>query len=88
MAATLPGVFTLDGSGGGAEAILNAADESVNSPSNPAALGDWVSIFATGGGATMPTGMDGLVVTAPLSLAQAPVIGGIKAQAGVTLAVQ
>ena len=83
VAATLPGVFTLDGSGAGAGAILNAADESVNSPSNPVAPGDWVSIFATGAGVTMPAGVDGLLATAPLSLVQAPVavtIGGIACQ--------
>jgi uncharacterized protein (TIGR03437 family) len=83
VAATLPGVFTLDGSGVGPGAILNAANESVNSASNPAAPGDWVSIFATGAGATMPAGVDGLLATAPLSMPQAPVtvtIGGLPCQ--------
>jgi uncharacterized protein (TIGR03437 family) len=83
VAATLPGVFTLNGSGTGAGAILNAASESVNSASNPAAPGDWVSIFATGAGATTPSSVDGLLAAAPLSLAQAPVtvtIGGLACQ--------
>jgi uncharacterized protein (TIGR03437 family) len=83
VAATLPGIFTLDGSGAGAGAILNAADESVNSASNPVAPGDWVSIFATGAGATTPAGVDGLLATAPLSTPQAPVmvtIGGLACQ--------
>ncbi len=83
VAATLPGVFTLSGSGTGAGAILNAADESVNSAANPVPRGDWVSIFATGAGATTPSGVDGLLAAAPLSLAQAPVavtIGGLPCQ--------
>jgi uncharacterized protein (TIGR03437 family) len=83
VAATLPGVFTLNGSGAGEGAILNAADESVNSAANPVARGDWVSIFATGAGATEPAGVDGLLAAAPLSLARAPVtvmIGGLPCQ--------
>jgi uncharacterized protein (TIGR03437 family) len=83
VVATLPGVFTLNGSGAGPGAILNAADESVNSASNPAAPGDWVSIFATGAGSTMPAGVDGLLATAPLPMPQAPVsvtIGGLACQ--------
>ena len=65
VAATAPGIFTLDGSGAGPGAILNAADESVNSATNPAAPGDWVSIFTTGAGVTTPAGVDGLLATGP-----------------------
>ena len=83
VATTVPGVFTLDGSGRGQGAILNAADESVNSVSNPVAPGDWVSIFATGAGATQPAGVDGLLAVAPLSRPEAAVsvtIGGLPCQ--------
>jgi len=65
VAATAPGLFTATATGAGQGAILNAADESVNSASNPVARGDWVSIFGTGAGATTPASTDGLLVTAP-----------------------
>ncbi len=83
VASTLPGIFTLDGSGVGPGAILNAADESVNSILNPVAPGNWVSIFATGAGGTAPAGVDGLLAVAPLPMTQAPVsvtIGGLPCQ--------
>ena len=47
VAETVPGLFTLDGSGQGQGAVLNQ-DHTVNSPSNPAAPGSIVQIFATG----------------------------------------
>lgn len=80
VAATAPGIFTLNGSGAGPGAILDAKDETVNSPANPAAPGDWVSLFATGAGVTTPAGVDGLVASAPLPQANAPVevtMGGL-----------
>jgi len=60
-----PGVFTLNASGSGAGAVLNAADDSVNTAANPVARGDWVSIYATGAGATNPASVDGLLPTGP-----------------------
>ncbi len=80
VAATTPGVFSIAGSGQGAAAILNASDGSVNSALNPAARGEWVSIFATGAGVTTPAGVDGLVASAPLPAPAANVavaMGGI-----------
>ncbi len=64
VVAAAPGIFTLDGSGTGPGAILNS-DETVNSAANPAAAGQWVSIYATGGGATTPAGVDGLLPGGP-----------------------
>jgi uncharacterized protein (TIGR03437 family) len=81
VAATAPGIFTQDVSGTGPGAILNTADESVNSASNPAAPGDWVSIFATG--ATTPAGVDGLLAPGPSNPPNAKVavtIGGLPCQ--------
>jgi uncharacterized protein (TIGR03437 family) len=77
-----PSIFTLNASGSGPGAILNAADESVNSASNPAAPGDWVSIFATGTGATIAPNVDGLLATGPSnSTAKVSVtIGGLPCQ--------
>jgi len=83
VAATSPAVFTLNSTGTGAGAILNAADESVNSTANPAARGDWVSIFATGAGATNPAGVDGLLPAGPSYQPAAAVtvkIGGVACQ--------
>jgi uncharacterized protein (TIGR03437 family) len=81
VAATAPGIFTLDASGSGPGAILNAADNTVNSAANPAAPGDWVSIFATGAGATTPSGVDGLLPAGPSYTPNASVtvsIGGLN----------
>jgi uncharacterized protein (TIGR03437 family) len=52
-AGAAPGIFTLDGSGIGPGAVLNQGP-SVNSPSNPAARGDVVTLFATGIGQKLP----------------------------------
>jgi uncharacterized protein (TIGR03437 family) len=83
VAATSPAIFTLNASGMGPGAILNAADESVNSAANPVSPGDWVSIFATGAGATTPAGVDGLLAAGPSYVPNAPVsatIGGLPCQ--------
>ncbi|MGH9660181.1 MAG: hypothetical protein ACRD96_16650, partial [Bryobacteraceae bacterium] len=63
--ANRPGIFTFDSSGKGQAAIVNE-DGSVNSPSNPAPPGSVVAIYATGGGATDPPGVDGVIVGGPL----------------------
>ena len=80
VSATAPGIFTLDASGKGQGAILNAKDESVNSPANPATVGDYVVLFATGAGSTNPGSVDGWVSAPPLPVPIASVtvkIGGI-----------
>jgi uncharacterized protein (TIGR03437 family) len=77
-----PGIFTLDGSGVGQGAILNQ-DSSVNSPSNPAAKGTIVSIYATGSGQTDPPSSDGQTVGSLLAKPILPVlvqIGGVEAE--------
>jgi uncharacterized protein (TIGR03437 family) len=82
VAATAPGVFTIAGSGFGPGAILNSAG-TVNSALNPAARGDWVSIFATGAGTTTPASLDGFVASAPLPVPNGNVsvtIGGLPCQ--------
>lgn len=74
VAASAPGIFTVNSSGSGQGAILNQ-DGSVNSESNPAALGSVISIFATGEGQTNPPGIDGSINanTLPLPAPQLPV---------------
>jgi uncharacterized protein (TIGR03437 family) len=81
--ATAPGIFSITGSGQGPGAILNASDGTVNSSLNPAARGDWVSIFATGAGVTTPASVDGFVASAPLPVPNANVtvtMGGLPCQ--------
>jgi uncharacterized protein (TIGR03437 family) len=82
-AATVPGVFSINGSGQGPGAILNTTDGSVNSAAKPAARGDWVSLFATGAGVTTPASVDGFVASAPLPAPNAQVsvtMGGLPCE--------
>jgi uncharacterized protein (TIGR03437 family) len=51
VAVAAPGIFSLDSTGRGPGAILNA-DYSVNSDQNPASAGSIVMLYATGGGMT------------------------------------
>jgi uncharacterized protein (TIGR03437 family) len=79
VAASAPAIFTLDTSGSGPGAILNQ-DSSVNSPSNSAAKGSIIAIFATGAGQTNPPGVDGHVTQTVLPAPLLPVsvrIGGL-----------
>ena len=132
VAANAPGLFTIDGSGRGQGAILNA-DSTINSTANPAARGSIVALFGTGQGKTDPDWAEDALATAPYPKPVSPVtvtiggqtaevvylggapglaavlqintripagvkpgakvpvvvtIGGVKSQAGVTLAVQ
>jgi uncharacterized protein (TIGR03437 family) len=80
-----PGLFTVDASGLGGGAILNQ-DYSLNGATNPAPRGSVVMIYSTGGGVTIPPGVDAAITPAPpsplLLLATKPVsvtIGGIAA---------
>jgi uncharacterized protein (TIGR03437 family) len=57
-----PGIFSQDVSGLGPGAILNQ-DTSLNQGSRPAAVGDVVSIYCTGGGLTNPATVDGSITT-------------------------
>jgi uncharacterized protein (TIGR03437 family) len=78
-----PSIFSANASGTGQGAILNNADLTRNSASNPAALGSVIAIYATGTGVTKPASVDGsLTGTNPPLVAQ-PVtvtIGGQNAQ--------
>jgi uncharacterized protein (TIGR03437 family) len=82
VAAAAPAIFTQNFSGSCAGAILNQ-DLSVNSPSNPAAMGTVISIFASGAGQTSPPGVDGQVTGTTLPAPLLPVtvqIGGLGAK--------
>jgi uncharacterized protein (TIGR03437 family) len=71
VAATAPGLFSLDSSGSGSGVILNA-DYSVNSAANPAAAGSVVMVYATGGGLTAGQNSTGRAASAA-ALLNAPV---------------
>ncbi len=82
VAASSPGVFTLDSSGAGPAVALNQ-DSSMNSPLNPADKGTNITLFATGAGQTEPASEDGQIVGATPSrplLAVTVHIGGVQAQ--------
>jgi uncharacterized protein (TIGR03437 family) len=71
VAAANPSIFSANASGTGQGAILNNADLSKNSASNPAARGSVVVLYATGTGVLQPTDIDG-VLTPPENLPVIP----------------
>ncbi len=74
--AVSPAIFSL---GNGQGAIRNQ-DQSINGPSNPAAVGSFLSIYATGEGQIKPGGVDGQLVTDASTIPLAAValsIGGV-----------
>lgn len=62
VAATAPGLFTLNQTGSGAVVAYNS-DGTLNGASNPATRGTPVLLFATGEGQTNPAGDDGAITT-------------------------
>jgi uncharacterized protein (TIGR03437 family) len=80
VAASAPGIFTVDSTGTGQAAVLNQ-DGTVNSATNPAARGTVIAIYATGEGQTSPAGVTGGVTHSPNTTVE-PVnvtIGGVAA---------
>ncbi len=79
---SLPGIFTASAQGYGQGAIINQ-DGTINSSQNGAAPGSIVSIYATGGGQTNPSSVDGTITGNVLATPQLPVtvqISGETAQ--------
>jgi uncharacterized protein (TIGR03437 family) len=66
-AGAAPGIFTVNGTGSGQAAAINAADGTLNGPAHPARVGDYVSLYLTGEGYTTPAGNDG-TITSPSTL--------------------
>jgi uncharacterized protein (TIGR03437 family) len=58
---TAPSLFTIDQSGVGQAAAINAQIGTVNSAANPVKVGNYISLFATGEGQTTPFGVDGKI---------------------------
>jgi uncharacterized protein (TIGR03437 family) len=82
VAATAPGIFTVDASGGSGGAILNQ-DQTLNTPSNPAPRCSIISIYGTGAGQMLPAGVDGQIAGVPPAQPLIPVkvqIGGTDAE--------
>jgi uncharacterized protein (TIGR03437 family) len=80
VAASAPGIFTVDSTGTGQAAVVNQ-DGTVNSVTSPAARGTVIAIYATGEGLTSPAGVTGGVTHSPNTTVQ-PVsvtIGGVAA---------
>jgi uncharacterized protein (TIGR03437 family) len=77
VAVAAPALFSADSSGKGNGAILNQ-DNSVNSPSNPAAKGSIVILYGTGEGQTNPAGVDGRIAA---TVFPKP-LGGVKVNIG------
>jgi uncharacterized protein (TIGR03437 family) len=77
---TAPGIFVYNGN----HAVVQNPDYSVNSPTNPAHVGDFVVAYLTGGGAVNPVLPTGVAApSTPLSNVSAPytfTIGGIQAK--------
>ncbi len=81
VAATAPGIFTVNG-GAGPVAALNA-DFSLNSATNPAARGSRLTLFATGEGMASTSLAEGRVADSPYPSPAAPIqllIGGRPAE--------
>jgi uncharacterized protein (TIGR03118 family) len=84
VAPTSPGLFTVNFSGTGTAVALNA-DGTVNSPTNPAARGSMIMLFATGEGITSPADTDGIVEADNSRIPTAPIavtFNGITATVG------
>lgn len=67
VTSSAPGLFTSDGSGSGAAAVLNVDSVtgavSLNTPQNPAPRGGIIVAYITGAGRTDPPSVDGAVAT-------------------------
>jgi uncharacterized protein (TIGR03437 family) len=72
VAVSRPGVFTVDASGYGQAAVLNA-DLSVNSGANPAERGSIIVLYLTGEGLTDPVNADGAIIGATIPKPRLPV---------------
>jgi len=79
VTAAAPGIFSADSSGQGPGAILNQ-DSSLNSPSNPAAAGSIVVLYATGEGQTTPGGVDGQMAGQTFPAPRLPVAVAVDGQ--------
>jgi uncharacterized protein (TIGR03437 family) len=74
-----PGLFTLNSTGQGQAAAINQ-DGTINTLMSPAPVGSFISLYATGEGQTLPTGVDGKPASNSPPVPDLPVsvtIGGV-----------
>jgi uncharacterized protein (TIGR03437 family) len=76
-----PAMFSVDGSGAGAAAILKNSDFTLVTSANPARRGDVLAIYCTGLGQLQGGGVTGMVATEP-----APVAAAVTVNFGTTAA--
>jgi uncharacterized protein (TIGR03437 family) len=84
VAASAPGLFTLDTTGSGQALAVNFPSGTLNTPSSPTPAGNFVILYATGEGQTTPAGADGRLAPAapPFPIPIQPVtatVGGLPA---------
>jgi len=71
IAAAAPALFTTDFSGKGQVAAINEGNPAtINSAAHPANAGQFVELYATGGGPTSPASQDAAIATGPYNLTQ------------------
>jgi len=84
-----PGIFTTQPLGKGSPLVVNVADGTQNSATNPAAKGSAITFFVTGEGLVTATGntlpIDGRLAAAPLQAPVAPVVVSVNNQAATIL---
>jgi endo-1,4-beta-xylanase len=80
VAPSAPAIFTADASGSGPGLVLNS-DYSLNTSTNPAAGGSYVTVLATGGGTVQGGATDGALApgTGNQTLPVSATIGGVPA---------
>jgi uncharacterized protein (TIGR03437 family) len=74
LASADPAMFTMNQGGTGQVAAINVVDGSINSPSNPVARGQYISLYGTGVGPVMGAPPDGQAPSGPVSAATLPQI--------------
>ena len=79
-----PGIFTTQPLGKGAPLVVNA-DGTLNSASNPAKKGTWVTFFVSGEGIPQTLGVDGRLAVAPLQTPYLPVTLTVNGSAATPL---
>ena len=82
VATTAPNLFTSNQAGWGQAAAINAVDGTVNTPVNAVKIGGYISLYVTGEGQTIPSGVDGKLGDSSPAHPVLPVsgtVGGIQA---------
>ena len=82
VASAEPSFFTLNQSGTGQAAAIDTSNGKPNTAANPVKIGEYITLYATGEGQTIPAGVDGKIVDSTSihpALPVAVTVGGIPA---------